>query len=126
MAANLGALADAIYSKGEEVSQANAKVKELETEKRALEERLLNEMREAGTDIVRGATVTVSISETVRPQLADWGDFERFVLRKKALQLFERRISSKAYNELKDSQGGKAVPGVTEFVQTRLNIRRVA
>ena len=126
MAENLGAIGDAIYSKNEEIATANAKVKELEQEKRALEERLLQGMQAAGTDIVRGAKATVSISETVRPQIADWDTLEKFVLRKKALHLFERRIASTAYRELKESLGNKPVPGLSEFTQTRLNVRRVS
>lgn len=126
MTENLGSIGDAIYSKSEEIAAASAKVKELETEKRALEERLLQGMRDAGTDIVRGAKATVSISETVRAQIADWDELAKFVLRKKALHLFERRIASTAYRELKEQLGGKAVPGLSEFTQTRLNVRRVA
>jgi hypothetical protein len=123
MATNLGELGDLIYAKREEIAAANAKVKELEAERNALEARLLGAMQEAGTDIVRGQLATISISETVRPQLADWSEFERFVLRKKALSLFERRIAANAYREMKDNLGGKPIPGVSEFVQVRLNVR---
>ena len=125
MSLKLGDTADAIYSKNEEIALANAKVKELETEKRAIEERLLNAMQEAGTNIIRGALATVSISETVRPQIADYDELTRFILRRKALHIFERRISSRAYIELKESMNGKPIPGLSEFVQTRLNVRRV-
>ena len=90
MALNLGELGDQIYSKSEEIAQANAKVKELETEKRGLETQLLNAMQDAGTNIVRGNVATISISETVRPQIADYDELERFILRHKALQLFEK------------------------------------
>lgn len=124
MAMKLGELGDKIYAKNEEIAQANARVKELENEKRAIEEKLLAAMQQAGTDIVRGEQATVSISETIRPQLADADAFFAFVLRKKALHLFERRIAATAYREMKDSLKGKPVPGVTEFSQLRLNVRR--
>ncbi len=126
MSVNLGELGDQVYAKREEIAAVNAKVKELEAERNALEARLLSEMQAAGTDICRGEVATVSISDTVRPQIADWDALERFILRKKALALFERRISSTAYREMKELLGGKPVPGLTEFVQTRLNVRRVA
>lgn len=124
MAINFGALADSLYSKNEEISQANAKVKELENEKREIENTLLLAMQDAGTDIVRGSTATVSISENVRPQIQDFDAFEKFVLRRKALHLFERRIASTAYREMKDLLGGKPVPGLSEFTQVRLNVRK--
>lgn len=126
MAENLGAIGDAIYSKNEEIAEASAKVKKLEQEKRALEKRLLQGMQAAGTDMVRGAKATVSISEKTRAQIVDWDALVKFVLRKKALHLFERRIASTVYRELKEQLGDKPIPGLNEFVQTRFNIRRVA
>jgi hypothetical protein len=125
MAINFGELADALYAKNEEISQANAVVKDLETEKREIENTLLLAMQDAGTNIVRGSSATVSISENVRPQIQDFDAFTKFVLRRKALHLFERRIASTAYRELKDELGGKPVPGLSEFTQVRLNVRKV-
>lgn len=125
MAINLGALGDSIYDKADEIVLANAKVKALEVEKRGLEERLLNEMTAAGTAIVRGVKSTVTITESVRPQIADFEAFEKFVLRKKALYLFERRVAAVAYREMKESMKGKAVPGISEFVQQKLSVRKL-
>lgn len=125
MAVNFGALADSLYAKNEEISQANAKVKDLENEKREIENTLLLAMQDAGTNIVRGSTATVSISENIRPQIQDFDEFAKFVLRRKALHLFERRIASTAYRELKDQLGNKPVPGLSEFTQVRLNVRKV-
>jgi len=124
MTINFGALADSLYEKNEEISQANAKVEELKREKRELEDTLILAMQDAGTNIVRGNKASVSISEVSRPQIQDFDAFEKFVLRRKALHLFERRIASTAYRELKDQLGGKPIPGLTEFNQVRLNVRR--
>lgn len=125
MAKNLGKLGDAIYKKAAEITKLNEKLKELDGEKRAMETELLQAMQEAGTDIVRGDLATVSISETERANIHDFESFERFVLRKKALHLFERRIAMKPYREMKEQLGNKPIPGVTEFLQTRLNVRKV-
>src|SRR5690606_37090522 len=124
MTINFGALADSLYEKNEEISQANAKVEELKREKREREDTLILAMQDAGTNIVRGNKASVSISEVSRPQIQDFDAFEKFVLRRKALHLFERRIASTAYRELKDQLGGKPIPGLTEFNQVRLNVRR--
>lgn len=124
MAVNLGKLADQLYAKNEEIAAANARVKELEGEKSQLENKLLSTMKDVGTDIVRGETATVSISETVRPKIDDFDAFSAFVIRKKALHLFERRIAATAYRELKDSLNGKPIPGTSEFTHERLNVRR--
>lgn len=124
MTVNLGALADSIYAKREEVAQARAVADELEKEQRAMENDLLAAMQEAGTDIARGQSATVSITENVIPQIQDFEAFATFVLRKKALHLFERRIAKTAYRELKETLAGKPVPGVGEFTKVSLSIRK--
>jgi|ERR1035437_1235259 hypothetical protein len=125
MVMNLGDSADALYAKDKEISEQTAIVEKLKTEKRGMEEQLLTTMQRAGTDLIRGNNATVSISETIRPQIQDIEELYRFVLRKKALHLFERRIAATAYRELKESMNGKAIPGLIDFVQTRLNVRKV-
>lgn len=126
MAINLGELADAIYAKGLEIDKAAAKVKELEVEQRAMEERMLNEMKAAGTDIIRGNAATVSISETTRAKIDDFEKFIPWLYRTKSAHLFERRIAAVAYRELMESRKGKAIPGLSEFTHERLNIRKKA
>ena len=125
MALNLGALGDTLYGKNEEIAAINAKLKELDTQKREIEGELLAAMQDAGTNIVRGSRATVSISTITRPQLQDFEAFSAFVLKRKALYLFERRIASNAYKEMKALIGNKPIPGVSEFQQTRLNITKL-
>lgn len=126
MAKNLGELGDAIYMKAAEIAGINETLKRAENERKELENELLLKMQDAGTDIVRGDKATVSISETVRPQIQDFEALAPFILRKKALHLFERRISATAYREMKESLGGKAIPGLTEFTNVRLNVRKLS
>jgi hypothetical protein len=125
MALKLGELGDSIYRKSAEIAAAEEVVKALSGEKRALEDKLLQAMQAAGTDIVRGDLATVSISETIRPKIEDWDAFTTFVLRKKACHLFERRIAATAYREMKETLKGKPLPGTSEYTQLRLNVRKV-
>lgn len=125
MTVKLGELGDALYAKKQEIAAANEVVKRLDAEAREIEDELLIRMQDVGTDIVRGSSATISISENIRPQLQDWDAFAAFVLRKKAPHLFERRISTTAYREMKEALGNKPVPGVTEFTQLRLNVRKL-
>ncbi len=120
---NLGALADTIHEKIGEIARVEAEKKELEVERRELENKLITAMKAANTDIVRGDAATCSISSTVKPQIADFEKLQMFVLRTKNLQLFERRISAVAYRELKESRKGKDVPGLSEYAYERLNTR---
>lgn len=121
----LGEIGDRIYAMNAEIAAANKVVDELQSKKRELEDLLMSRMDEAGTDIVRGAAATVSISESVKPQIQDFDALATFVIRRKALHLFERRIASTAYKELRD-EIGKPIPGVSEFVARRLNVRKVS
>lgn len=125
MSTDLGALADAIYAKDEEIKAANAVVKGLQSEKTALEDRLLAAMDEAGTTLVRGQIGKASREDVSRPRILDADKFFPFVLRKKALHLFERRISVLAYKEMKEELGGKEVPGLTEYLQPKLKVSKV-
>lgn len=124
MSMNFGERCDELYALREEISEAQAKVDVLEKKKREKEDELLAAMTEAGTDLVRGQRATASINETIIPQIADMEAFGQFVLRKKALHLFERRIAKTAYRELKESLAGKPVPGVNEFTKISLSLRK--
>jgi chromosome segregation ATPase len=124
MTMNFGERCDALYELREKIAEAQSKVDALEKQKREMEDDLLAAMTEAGTDLVRGQRATASITETVVPQIADMEAFGQFVLRKKALHLFQRRIAATAYRELKESLAGKPVPGVNEFTKISLSLRK--
>ncbi len=72
----------------------------------------------------KGNKSVAEVKTTLRVSIKDFTELEKFVIRKKALHLFERRISSTAYKELKESLGGKALPGLSEFDQARLTVKK--
>lgn len=125
MATNLGELGDRIFRKQAEITAAEARRKELDQEKRDMENELLEAMTKAGTSTVRGQLANISISESIKPQIVDLDKLYQFVLRKKALHLFERRISTTAYREMREQLGNKPLPGLSEFTVTKLNVRKV-
>lgn len=125
MAKNLGELADALYAKNEELAKINAKVKALEAEKTQLQNEVLSALDEAGTTTAKGKKASVSLGETQRFNISDFEALAPFLLRKKALHLFERRISSKAAAEMIESMGGKPIPGLSIFTQRRINVSKV-
>jgi hypothetical protein len=121
---NLGALADAIYAKGAELAAANQVVSTIESERRDLENQLLAAMEEAGTDIVRGKTVTVSIGERERINGVDWDEIYKFVQRRKAHHLFERRLAQNACKEMVEQVlKGLPIPGTQTSKFKVLNVR---
>lgn len=124
MATNLGDLGDSIYRKNAEIAALDAQRKDLDAEKREMENKLMEAMNKAGTSTVRGQLATITIAEHIKPQIIDIEKLYNFVLRKKALHLFERRIATTAYREIRE-QTGKPVPGLSEFTVTKLNVRKV-
>ena len=124
MTENLGALADDIYAMKEEIAAADAVAADLRSKRNELESKLMSLMDEAGTDIVRGNNATCSISKVNKFRVGDFTELEKVVYRKKLLHLFEKRLSSVACQELKDSLGGKMISGVIEVEVANLNVRR--
>lgn len=121
----IGTLADNLHAISEKIKSANAVVTELEGQKHELETQIISALEANGIDSVRGNYATLSITKSIKPQIADYEALCAFVIRKKALHLFERRISSKAYAELKADLKGKDVPGLSEFTQVKLSVRKV-
>lgn len=125
MATNLGQLADDCYAKKAELAAAQAKANEIDQDLRSMEERLMNLMEEAGTEAVRGTSVGVTINETDVHQIQDPLEFDRFLLRRKAPFLLQRRIAPNAYREMQQKLGSdKPLPGTIVFTKKRLNFTK--
>jgi hypothetical protein len=126
MSFNFSEVADRIVeiqAKIDEIeAAAAAKTKDLKAEVKELEEQLQLAMADAGLTAVKGAKSEAVLKESLRVGFQDFEAFEKFCLRKKALHLFERRIASTAYREMKESLGGKPIPGLTEFIQTKVKV----
>lgn len=128
MKLNLGELADKVLAKQEAIDliemKAKAKTAPLKEELSKLEEQLALAMRDAGTTEISGRKSKAKISETLRVSFKDADEFFKFAIRKKALYMFERRISINAYREMKESLGGKPIPGLSEFQQSKLSVKK--
>lgn len=128
MAVNLEQLADKITELQAKIDRiktaADAKIAPLKQEIEPLEEQLLLAMQDQGVELFKGKKSEAKISEKLRVSFADFEAFEKFVLRRKALHLFERRIGIKAYREMKESMGNKPIPGLSEFQQQSLTVKK--
>ena len=126
MSFNFAEVSDLIQSLQEEIdvieTAASSKTKPLKEQVKELEQQLMLAMQDAGLKTFKGQRSEAKVSETLRISISDFALLEQFVIRKKALQLFERRISSKAYAELKESLGNKPIPGLSEFKQPRISV----
>lgn len=85
---------------------------------------LLAAMQAEGMDVVKVDRFSAKVEEKKRPHVLDWEAFYTFVRRSGDLQLFERRVSSKAFQEILESRRGKELPGVTTYSYLALQTRR--
>lgn len=84
-----------------------------------VERQLFEQMDKEGTTNGGGKTATVTVNETVVPNVKDWDRFYAFIARMKYYHLLERRPSVTGCRELFETKG--AIPGVEPFVKRRLN-----
>lgn len=128
MSFNFSELCDAIQKKQEKVdaimAKAKAQTKDMEEEIKQEEHTLLLAMQDAGLTTIKGSKSKAEIKESLRISIKDFDALAAFVKRKNAVHLFERRISVTAYREMKESLGGKEVPGLAEFAQQRILINK--
>lgn len=82
---------------------------------------LIQAMQEQGTETVSSPSVVYSIKTKNRPRIVDYDAFTKFVLRSGNIQLFQRRLMEKAFDEITEERGGKPIPGTDVFEQTVLD-----
>lgn len=87
----------------------------------AAKDRLIQFMIEQGTDSVSSATTEFRIKKKPRPRITDYEKFAQFILRSGNIQLLQRRIMEKAFEEITTDRGGKPIPGTDVFEQTVLD-----
>lgn len=103
---------------------AEAKAEPLEADLKIKQEALQQAMLDSGLKEFKDGKSVAELKSSLRIGIQDYAALEQFVYRRKALHLFERRIGSKAYNELKEALGNKPVPGLSEFNQIKLTVKR--
>lgn len=127
MSFNFAEVSDQIQELQEQIdtieTAAGSKTKPLKEKVKELEQHLLLAMQDAGLKTFKGNRSEAKVTEKLRISISDYAALETFVYRRKALFAFERRISSKAYTELKKSLGNKPIPGLSEFLQPDISVK---
>lgn len=106
----------------EEKRKIKAREKELNEEWRSLELQGLITLDDQGMDKASTKDGTISIGETILPQVVDWDAFGEHIIQNDALYLLQRRPAAAAYRELLES--GETVPGVEPYTQRSINLRK--
>ncbi len=128
MAIQFGQLCDEIFALQAQVDKieeaAAAKTKPLKQQIADKEQYLQLAIEDANLTGVEGKKSKAVIEERLCVSFADMDAFAAFAIRRKALHLFERRISTKAYREMKELLGNKPIPGLSEFTKKTIKIRK--
>lgn len=120
---NAGQLIRALSTLDDRLAKLNGDIRTLKLERDAIVEQLELLMDEQGTTMLAADGLVCERKEDDVPQLQDWAELERYVLRHKRLDLFQRRISAPAWREILAATG-KPVPGITTYTARKLSVRK--
>ena len=95
-----------------------AEDKKLKDRKAYVEEKVIEGLRAAGIDKASSDFGTVSITQTVHPQVEDWDKF----MASGHPELLKKSLKSLQYRELLDM--GIEIPGITPFTKETVSFRR--
>lgn len=124
---NAGELLRMLAAADDKVAAANGALKQAKIEYEQVADQVFALMDEMETEAIRNKAVglQVSIREGEIERIEDWDAFERFCLRKKALHLFQRRLSASAVREMMEELDGQPIPGVTSFKTRKLSVTKI-
>lgn len=119
---NIGKEADKLYALKQKKKIAAAKVDDLSKDITEQEQVVRDALKEAGTDKGGGKNANVSLTKQTVPNVVDKKKVSNFIIRNRALDLLQFRISTTAYRERLDA--GKKVPGLEPVEITKLNVTK--
>lgn len=124
----LGELVDLLWEERERKRQLNEHLKTVEAEIDGLTSELIERMEKEGLDKASGKAASISVTPSVQPNITDWDELLKFLVRTKNLHLLQRRISPDPWRELMEAKGGKpdSVPGTVAYIKKTLNLRTLA
>lgn len=105
----------------DQMTELNNQLKELRAEQDDLDYALMQKMDTEGLSRTANDIATVSISEEVVPDVADWDALYQHIIDTNDFSLIQRRVSSTAYREL--LKLGEDVPGLQPREIRRINFR---
>lgn len=117
----LGQLIDRADKLRLRIKREQAKVDLLQTQLDEMEEQILHSLLDARLDKAAGKLATSWISESLVPTAEDWNAIEGYVHEHEAYDLFERRLSSRAWRLRYED--GVLVPGTTPYKRIKLHLR---
>jgi hypothetical protein len=120
----IGACADRLYAIKDEASKIKKQLDELDKERKAIQEHVINELPKSNARGVTGKVANVRVITKEVPQVKDWDAFYGYVRKTKRTDLLQRRLSDGAVGELMDQ--GVKVPGVESFTAVSISLTKAS
>jgi hypothetical protein len=106
----------------DERRRISARDKELIDEWRSLEFEAIKRLDDQDMEKASSKKGTITITETVLPQVVDWDDFYAYIVEHDAFHLLQKRPTAAAFRELNES--GEKVAGVEPYTQRSIGLRK--
>ena len=127
----IGTLVDRLYKAEQHVAEANREKSRIEKEiqkrkaaRKKIENELLDRFKKSELEGAVGKIAKCQLKKVTGAQLKDWGKLAAYVIKNKAPELFQRRISKEAWLEHLDQRKGRPVPGISMYQETRLSVTK--
>jgi hypothetical protein len=118
----LGDKIDRMYAIKQERAELEAQRGVLKEEYDELEQSILTDLDDLGTDTAKTATANVAKSEVVVPVVKSWDDLWAYVKETDSFYLLYKQMTQAPYREL--LAAGESVPGVEPFTQVKLSLTK--
>ena len=118
-----GALVDRLYEVKQQRLALQRQVAAIQEEETALAEAVINTLPSSDLTGIVGKVgkATVVVGETY--QVENWDALYKYVVKNKAFELLQRKLSTKAIEERIES--GNKIPGVKKFKYKKVSISKV-
>lgn len=120
---SLSTWVDRLGKKREERKELEAKLKKIKEEERVIEDKILDNCSKDEISAIKGRQWAISLTRSIVPNVTDWNKFNKYVIRNKAIDMLQRRVSTSAWRERVEA--GKNIPGVEPFTRIGLQLRKV-
>lgn len=119
-----GALADKLLDLRNKRLALESDAEELKKQETQIKEHLIREMPKADLRKLVGKYASVSLRSKEMPHIVDWDAFRKYLKRKDAFDLLQKRTSPDAFRERWEA--GEEIPGVEKFNVLELSVTKSA
>lgn len=116
----IGAAVDRLFTMRAKRKKAQAAFEAARAAETALQDEILAAFSKADIEGARGRLAQASVTRTEHLRVADPDAFGRYVLKHKALDLLQQRVSPEAVRARREQ--GLEVPGLDSYVSVRLSL----